>query len=80
MYKLFADANGNLWIGTWNNGLWLLESEEIQSGNKSVEFECYQSNLLDRYSLADNTITALMVDRTNTLWVGAENIAKADLN
>ncbi len=80
VYSLFADENGNLWIGSWNRGLWVLESDEILSNTTEVSYTNYRSDLLDQYSLSDNNISSIFVDKSNTLWVGGSNLSKVSLD
>ncbi|WP_010527241.1 hybrid sensor histidine kinase/response regulator transcription factor [Thermophagus xiamenensis] len=79
VYRLFYDEFGNLWIGTWNAGVSLLERKEQKQPPSKARFINFQSNPSDPYSISDNNITALYVDRSGVLWVGSSKIDKASV-
>jgi ligand-binding sensor domain-containing protein len=56
-----GDRSGNLWIGTYNQGL-------LRFDRRTGQFKTYQHNPADPYSLSNNIVTRLIVDRTGTLW------------
>ena len=66
---LAIEANGDVWAGTWENGLFLLK-EKDQERKKFIRF---QHNPDDIYSLGNNSIYTIFIDRQNRLWVGNEN-------
>ena len=61
-------ANGEIWIGTENEGLYqlLLEDEEKFSSRLFM----YEAN--NPYSLGNNNVLALSVDSKNRLWAGTD--------
>lgn len=63
------DKNGNLWIGTRSNGLYLLKEE---NQHKKI-FDHYQHEPENPNSLGNNSVYSVFVDRQNQLWVGNEN-------
>jgi ligand-binding sensor domain-containing protein/signal transduction histidine kinase len=72
---LIHDTQSNLWIGTINHGLMLLDAQTGQLSN-------YQAQGLDRNSLANNEVKTLLQDRSGTLWVGTwfGGISRVDLH
>ncbi|MES2796861.1 MAG: two-component regulator propeller domain-containing protein [Bacteroidota bacterium] len=63
---LFAGSNGNIWIGSKQNGLDSFEPE-------AETFTHFQHNEADPTSLSSNAINAILEDRSGTLWVGTNN-------
>lgn len=55
---LFEDANGTIWIGTYNGGL-------ILYNKISGEFKSYQFNPNDSSSIAGNHIQTILIDGNN---------------
>ncbi|HYX06108.1 MAG TPA: two-component regulator propeller domain-containing protein [Bacteroidales bacterium] len=79
IYRLFYDAYGNLWIGTWDSGLYLLEpSQKLKTPDKAI-FHNFHHDLSDPYSLSGNNISALFVDRSGELWVGSSKIDRTNI-
>ncbi|MCF7843191.1 MAG: response regulator [Lentisphaeria bacterium] len=60
---IVRDAAGQIWIGTDGNGLYTLNSDY------SVHNQ-YQHSPNDRYSLSNNRIKSLFIDRHDQLWIG----------
>ncbi|MBI9072992.1 MAG: hypothetical protein JEY94_15430 [Melioribacteraceae bacterium] len=56
------DDDGNLWIGTWGNGLNLLK----KGSKKFIRFEHEPGN---RNSISNNWIQKLIVDKNNNIWM-----------
>ncbi|MFC0877211.1 two-component regulator propeller domain-containing protein [Saccharicrinis sp. FJH2] len=79
IYKLYADHYGNLWIGTWDNGLCLLDSSQADLNPESTELISYKSDLLNPFTLSGDNITALFVDDSGVLWVGSTKLNKANI-
>jgi signal transduction histidine kinase/ligand-binding sensor domain-containing protein/DNA-binding response OmpR family regulator len=63
--SIFEDSKHNLWIGTENSGLYLLNRE-------SGEFEVYQMGLPDSYHLTDNIVTTIFEDSYQNVWIGTQ--------
>jgi ligand-binding sensor domain-containing protein/signal transduction histidine kinase/CheY-like chemotaxis protein len=59
MNSVYADREGNLWIGTWGNGLY----RRTRGG-----WTVYGT----REGLSHNRVTALVEDRDGNLWIGTE--------
>lgn len=73
--QLYYDQFGNLWIGSWGAGLYLLNSKEQQKAPDQARFIRYQVDVNDPYSIAGNDyISSIFVDRSGTLWVGSSLI------
>lgn len=79
VYRVYYDAYGNLWAGTWDGGLNLLEPDEQIKDPKEASFYICKNDLSDPYSISGNNITALFVDRSGVLWVGSSNIDRASI-
>lgn len=69
---LYAGSKGNIWIGSFQNGLDRLDPE-------TETFTHFQHNKADAHSLCNNDIRALLEDHNGTLWVGT-NIGLDTLN
>src|SRR5690554_1200611 len=79
VYRLHYDFLGNLWIGTWDEGLALLDSTEQMKSPDQAVFHTFVSDLSDPYSISGNNISALMVDRSGILWVGSAEIDRTSV-
>jgi len=79
VYRLYYDHFGNLWVGTWSNGLNLLTREQQQKRPETAVFQHYQNDLSDPYSFSGNNISSIFVDRAGILWVGSSKINKANI-
>jgi ligand-binding sensor domain-containing protein len=60
---IFADSSGMIWIGFWGTGLDRLDPKT----NRFTHFR-HQTN--DPTSLANDTVSAVLVDHLGNLWVG----------
>jgi ligand-binding sensor domain-containing protein/signal transduction histidine kinase len=60
---LLEDTEGNLWYGTFGNGIY-----EIQSENSEIHH--YTHSPANPSSLSDNTVNSLFQDRSGAIWVG----------
>lgn len=63
VFSLTADEKGQLWIGTLGDGL-------IKFNPSTGELNSYNNIESNEESLSDNTITDVILDRNNLLWVG----------
>lgn len=79
IHKLLYDDYGNLWIGTWDGGLMLMDEKAQEESPEDAEFQVYKNDLADPYSISGNNITALFVDRSGMLWVGAASIDRTSI-
>ncbi|HYG37058.1 MAG TPA: two-component regulator propeller domain-containing protein [Cytophagales bacterium] len=57
------DADGNLWLGTENGGLYIFNT-------KTHEFYNYKNNEIDPQSLGSNSIYKIYKDRNDNMWLG----------
>lgn len=58
--------SGSLWIGTYGHGLFRLD-------RKTASFKRYRHNPSDKYSLSDDIVPRLLVDRKGTLWAATDD-------
>ncbi len=79
VYKLYYDQFDNLWAGTWNDGLNLLDPTQQDLPPEQAHFNNYKSDLSDPYSLSGNNISAIYVDRSGILWVGSSRIERTNI-
>ncbi len=64
--SITEDKNGNIWIGTWNGGLYRYNKE-------SEEFTRFLNSSSDPINLTNDRIVQLLVDRNNNLWIGTNS-------
>ena len=67
---LFEDRNENLWIGTYNGGLNLLNAENKFLLPDKAMFRQYTSNKNCYDCLSENTIMAIIQDFDDYIWIG----------
>lgn len=79
VYKLHCDQYGNLWIGTWDAGISLLDKSQISQSQNEVSFINYQNDISNPYGLSGNNITALYVDRSGILWAGSSKLDRSSI-
>ncbi|MBN2166163.1 MAG: response regulator [Marinilabiliaceae bacterium] len=79
IYCVYADQFGNLWLGTWNNGLMLLKPDQQKLNVKKPKFIEFKSDVTNPYSLSGNNITSILVDRSGILWVGSSKIDRCSV-
>jgi PAS domain S-box-containing protein len=60
------DRSGSLWVGTYNHGLLRLDP-------RTGKFQTYLHNPADPYSLSNDIVTRLLVDRNGTFWVATND-------
>lgn len=65
---ILDDGKGNLWIGTENGGLDILNLGKFNQGN--YHFAHYRNNIDDETSISYNSIYSLFQDDQGTIWVG----------
>ncbi len=65
---LLDDKQGNLWIGTENGGLDILDLKSVKEGK--FIFRHYIQNIYDETSLSNNSVYSLLKDKQSTIWIG----------
>ncbi|MCU4157869.1 response regulator [Carboxylicivirga sp. A043] len=63
-----VDLQGNIWLGTLDNGLNFIKSDQVNSDK--IRFKHIQYNSLNPSSLTSNLIRALYVSNDDVLWIG----------
>lgn len=66
VYSSLVDDEGNLWVGTQNNGLYRIDRE-------TREIKEWTNAQSDNNGLLDNYITTLFEDRNGRIYVGTNN-------
>ena len=79
VYRLFYDQFDNLWAGTWDAGLNLLDASQQDLPPEKAHFYTYEHDLSDPYSLSGNNISTIYVDRSGILWVGSSKIERTNI-
>ena len=77
--SLYCDASGDIWVGTWGDGLnkvVIMEDfsqkapgKEIEKAVKFISYKHYEN---DRSSICGNSIYSIFEDRTRIIWVGSD--------
>ncbi len=62
IYSLFEDSKGRIWIGTKDNGVYLLK------GDGSVKN--YRNDKNNKFSLSHNRANAFLQDKKGRIWIG----------
>jgi len=60
--SIAEDKSGNLWIGTWGNGVYRFDKQ-----TEKFQHFFYSSN--DNGSLSSNRITQILVDKKSAVWI-----------
>ena len=61
--SIVEDANGNMWIGTYKNGLWIINHKT----NKSQRIPIKNIN-----NLESNDVRTIFIDSKNRIWVSSD--------
>lgn len=69
IYSIVEDFNGNIWIGTYLNGINVIKNPLT----KNELIEKYLSSNDDSNSLSDNRVRCLYFDCFKNLWIGTVN-------
>lgn len=64
--SLFEDRDGNLWLGTWRNGLYFVDTH----ANKTTVFHHDVHNPL---SINSNRVNSVCQDSNGSMWIATEN-------
>ncbi|MBN2524028.1 MAG: hypothetical protein JXB24_12215 [Bacteroidales bacterium] len=62
------DGKGNLWVGTENGGLDILDLDMLEEGNS--RFIHFRNNMDDETSISYNSIYSIFQDDQKTIWIG----------
>lgn len=65
------DKEGNIWIGTGSDGLFLIESNDILTSN--FHYTQFKKQPENPNSLSDNSVWSIAVDSDNVLWIGTDS-------
>jgi DNA-binding NtrC family response regulator/ligand-binding sensor domain-containing protein len=68
---LFFSSNRDLWIGTENNGISILSAEERDKFEP--KFINYRNDISNKSTLSNNSITTVIEDSNQRIWIGTEN-------
>lgn len=60
--SIAEDINGNLWIGTWGNGIVIFD----RKNNNTVHLFNDKAN---SFSLSSNRITDILIEKNNDIWI-----------
>jgi signal transduction histidine kinase/ligand-binding sensor domain-containing protein/DNA-binding response OmpR family regulator len=69
--KLLQDSNGRIWIGTSNQGLFVMDYPE-NNPSKPL-FYHYKPDPFNKTSVSQGAIYSLLEDNNKRLWIGIEN-------
>jgi len=61
-----GDRSGNVWFGTYDQGLLRLDG-------RTGQFKTYSHNPANPYSLSNDTVAGLVIDHNGTLWAATWN-------
>lgn len=67
-YCLTEDQDGNIWIGTRHDGLFLLKRKENTS--HSFQLEQYKNDPDNNFSLSSNNVYSILHDDKKRIWIG----------
>ncbi len=70
VFSILQDKDDNIWIGTYNGGLWRWKINEAGDGFEKTRFE---NNPKDSLSLSNNIIRQIIQDSRGNIWVGTGN-------
>lgn len=66
--SIVLDNNGNIWVGTFDNGINLIPND--QKNNYEIQFKQIKHNPYNPSSLNSNLIRKIYLSSDNILWVG----------
>ena len=74
VYTFYQDGHANMWVGTQPTGL-------LQWDPAAGKFASYRHSPGDSHSLPSNRISAMLLDRSGTFWVGTwdNGVSRVDL-
>lgn len=71
IYKLLQDSDGRIWIGTNNQGLFIMDYVEMNP--EKPEFFQFKPDPFNKKSVSRGAIYSLLEDNNKHLWIGTEN-------
>ena len=74
-WSVIQDANGNIWAGTYGNGLFM-----IKSNLESQDIIVYLTDLFNPSSISCNEIHSVFEDSYQNIWIATENGLNKILN
>ena len=66
VHSILQDRTGNLWIGLFQKGIFLLR-------NNPYRFSYIGSKFFDQNLIGSSSVTAIYKDKNNHLWIGTDN-------
>ncbi len=69
---VYEEKPGKLWLGTYGQGLIKLLYSIDSNGEINTNFEYYKYNEDDPFSLSNNTITCIYINKDSILWLGTK--------
>ncbi len=66
VHSILQDRTGNLWIGLFQKGVFLLR-------NNPYRFNYIGSKFYDQNLIGSSSVTAIYKDKSNFLWIGTDN-------
>lgn len=67
--EIIPSANGNVWLTTINNGVFLAQ----KTANNQIRLSHFAKDLLSGFSLISNKLNYFVSDKNNILWVASGN-------
>ncbi|MBN2521392.1 MAG: response regulator [Bacteroidales bacterium] len=68
VFALFEDHLGQIWVGTYNGGLNLIENP-----SEGVNFKYFRTEVDNNNSICDDRIRCFIQDSDKNLWIGTSN-------
>ncbi len=67
---LYEDSKGNIWIGTFNEGVARIEAEQKGNTVGQIYSQKYSHSLANPNSLSDNNVMDIVEDKEGDIWIG----------
>ena len=61
-----------IWVGTWNDGLFRLESDKPMNEEENIAYQQYKNNGISNNSIYSNFATSVLRTSEEDIWVGTE--------
>lgn len=65
----FMAENGDIWLGTWDKGLWVIDSRDIDRAIQTGQVRADNSNI--RSSTGNCPVFRIVEDRDEHLWISS---------